>query len=139
VNQIEVHPFFIQSELREAGEKLGIVTQAWSPIGGINRDGDKAKASGAVHDPLSDPTVLRLAAKYSKSAAQIILRWQIQLGTCPIPKSVRPARIAENIDIFDFALAADELQAISALDTGQRGGPDPEHVSPQTFPLINHD
>ncbi|MCP3711429.1 aldo/keto reductase [Paraburkholderia sp. CNPSo 3274] len=139
VNQIEVHSFFIQSELREADEKLGIVTQAWSPIGGIKRDGEKAKASGKVHDPLSHPGVLQLATKYGKSPAQIILRWQIQLGTCPIPKSVRPERIAENIDIFDFALAADEFQAISALDTGERGGPDPERVSPQTFPLTIHD
>jgi diketogulonate reductase-like aldo/keto reductase len=139
VNQIEVHPFFIQSELREANERLGIVTQAWSPIGGINRDGEKAKASGKVHDSLSHPTVLQLATKYNKSPAQIILRWQIHLGTCPIPKSVRPARIAQNIDIFNFELAADEVQAISALDTGERGGPDPEHVSPQTFPLTTHD
>jgi diketogulonate reductase-like aldo/keto reductase len=139
VNQIEVHPFFIQSELREADEKLGIVTQAWSPIGGIKRDGEKAKASGKALDPLSHPNVLHLAAKYGKSPAQIILRWQIQIGTCPIPKSVRPERIAENIDIFNFALAADEVQAISALDTGERGGPDPELVSPQTFPLTIHD
>jgi diketogulonate reductase-like aldo/keto reductase len=139
VNQIEVHPFFTQNELREADEKLGIVTQAWSPIGGIKRDGEKAKASGKVLDPLSHPGVARLAAKYGKSPAQIILRWQIQIGTCPIPKSVRQERIAENIDIFNFVLAADEVQAISALDTGERGGPDPELVSPQTFPLTTHD
>jgi len=138
VNQIEVHPFFIQSDLREADEALGIITQAWSPIGGIKRDGEKAKASGTVLDPLSHPSVVQLATKYGKSPAQIILRWQIQIGTCPIPKSVRPERIAENIDIFNFALAANEVQAISALDTGERGGPDPELVSPQTFPLTTH-
>jgi diketogulonate reductase-like aldo/keto reductase len=139
VNQIEVHPFFTQSEVREADEKLGIITQAWSPIGGITRDGEKAKASGKVLDPLSHLSVVQLAAKYGKTPAQIILRWQIQIGTCPIPKSVCPERIAENIDIFNFALAADEVQAISALDTGERGGPDPELVSPQTFPLTIHD
>jgi diketogulonate reductase-like aldo/keto reductase len=139
VNQIELHPFFVQRELREADEKRGIITQAWSPIGGIKRDGEKAKASQEVHDPFSHPTVALLARKYGKTPAQIILRWQIQLGTSPIPKSVRPERIAENIDIFDFALASEEVQAISALDTGERGGPDPEQVSPQTFPIINRD
>ena len=138
VNQIEVHPFFIQSDLREADEALGIITQAWSPIGGIKRDGEKAKTSGNVLDPLSHPSVVQLATKYGKSPAQIVLRWQIQIGTCPIPKSVRPERIAENIDIFNFALAANEVQAISALDTGERGGPDPELVSPQTFPVTTH-
>ncbi|PZR40127.1 aldo/keto reductase [Paraburkholderia fungorum] len=138
VNQIEVHPFFIQSDLREADEAPGIITQAWSPIGGIKRDGEKAKTSGNVLDPLSHPSVVQLATKYGKSPAQIVLRWQIQLGTCPIPKSVRPERIAENIDIFNFALAANEVQAISALDTGERGGPDPELVSPQTFPVTTH-
>jgi diketogulonate reductase-like aldo/keto reductase len=139
VNQVELHPFFIQRELREVDEQHGIITQAWSPIGGIKRDGEKAKASKEVQDPLSHQTVVLLAEKYGKTSAQIILRWQIQLGTCPIPKSVRPERIAENIDIFDFALASDEVQAISALDTGERGGPDPEQVSPQTFPIANHD
>ena len=139
VNQVELHPFFIQRELREANEKHGIITQAWSPIGGIKRDGDKAKASQEVHDPLSHPAVVLLARKYGKTPAQIILRWQIQLGTSPIPKSVRPERIAENIDIFDFGLASGEVQAISELDTGERGGPDPEQVSPQTFPIINRD
>jgi len=138
VNQIEVHPFFIQSDLREADEALGIITQAWSPIGGIKRDGEKAKTSGNVLDPLSHTSVVQLATKYGKSPAQIVLRWQIQIGTCPIPKSVRPERIAENIDIFNFALAANEVQAISALDTGERGGPDPELVSPQTFPVTTH-
>jgi diketogulonate reductase-like aldo/keto reductase len=139
VNQVELHPIFIQRELREADEKHRIITQAWSPIGGIKRDGEKAKASKEVHDPLSHRTVVMLARKYGKTPAQIILRWQIQLGTSPIPKSVRPERIAENIDIFDFTLASEEVQAISALDTGKRGGPDPEQVSPQTFPIINRD
>ena len=139
VNQVELHPFFNQAALREVDQKHRIITQAWSPIGGINRDGAKAKEVGQVHDPLSHPTVVALARKYGKTPAQIILRWQIELGTSPIPKSVRPQRIAENIDIFDFGLASAEVQAISALDTGERGGPDPELVNLQTFPVTGHD
>jgi len=135
VNQVELHPFFSQRALREADDRHGIVTQAWSPIGGIKRYGEKAKAAQEVHDPLSHPTVERLAKKYSKTAAQIILRWQIELGTSPIPKSVRPERIAENIDIFDFALTPDEVQVIDALDTGTRGGPDPELVTAKSFSI----
>jgi diketogulonate reductase-like aldo/keto reductase len=77
--------------------------------------------------------VYRLNNGIEMPAFQIFLRGQIQLGTSAIPKSVRPERIAENIDIFDFSLAPEEVQAISALDTGERGGPDPERVSPQTF------
>lgn len=139
VNQVELHPFFNQTALREFHRQQRIITQAWSPIGGINRDGAKTKASGEVHDPLSHPIVVSLARKYRKTPAQVILRWQIELGTSPIPKSVRPERIAENIDVFDFGLAAEEVQAISALETGERGGPDPESVSGQTFPATSHD
>jgi diketogulonate reductase-like aldo/keto reductase len=135
VNQVELHPFFNQRALRAADDGLGIVTQAWSPIGGIKRYGEQAKASKEVHDPLSHPTVALLAKKYGKTPAQIILRWQIELGTSPIPKSVRPARIAENIDIFDFALTPDEVGAINALDTGKRGGPDPQLVTAQSFAI----
>jgi len=136
VNQIELHPFFSQKELRETNSRYGIVTQAWSPIGGINRYGQKAKASKEEpQDPLSHPAVVLLATKYSKTPAQIILRWQIELGTSPIPKSVRPERIAENIDIFDFTLTTSEVNSINALNTSERGGPDPALVSPETFPL----
>jgi len=136
VNQIELHPFFNQKDLREANSRYGILTQAWSPIGGINRYGQKAKASKEEpQDPLSHPAVVVLADKYGKTPAQIILRWQIELGNAPIPKSVRPQRIAENIDIFDFALAPAEVDSISALNTGERGGPDPALVSPENFPL----
>jgi diketogulonate reductase-like aldo/keto reductase len=123
VNQVELHPFFNQRELRKADKKHGIITQAWSPIGGVKRYGAKASTEGA-QDPLSHPTVVLLAKKHGKTPAQIILRWQIELGTSPIPKSVRSERIAENIDIFDFALTSEEIQAINVLDTGERGGPD---------------
>lgn len=139
VNQVELHPFFSQPEIRATNKKYGIVTQAWSPIGGVNRYGIKAAETGKINDPLAHPIVLLLAKKYGKTPAQIVLRWQIQLGTSPIPKSVHPVRIAENIDIFDFALALDEVQSISALDIGERGGPDPELVNPDTFPIANRD
>jgi len=138
VNQVELHPFFNQLELRKADDKHGIITQAWSPIGGVKRYGAKASKEGA-QDPLSYPTVALIAKNYGKTAAQIILRWQIELGTSPIPKSVRPERISENIDIFDFALTSEEVQAINALDTGERSGPDPEHVNPQTFSITIRD
>jgi hypothetical protein len=92
-----------------------------------------------VQDPLSHPTVTLLAKKYEKTPAQIVLRWQIELGTSPIPKSVRPERIAENIAIFDFTLTSQEVQGINALDIGKRGGPDPEQVGPQTFPVTIQD
>jgi diketogulonate reductase-like aldo/keto reductase len=123
VNQIELHPFFPQEDHDIAHEPLNIVTQAWSPIGGIQRYRGEATAE---RDPLRHPTVSRLAEKYNKTGAQIILRWQIELGHSVIPKSVKPARIQENIDIFDFSLSEEEVAAISALDTGMRGGPDPE-------------
>jgi diketogulonate reductase-like aldo/keto reductase len=138
VNQVELHPFFNQPQLRKADDKHGIITQAWSPIGGVKRYGAKASKEG-VQDPLSHPTVVLLAKKYQKTPAQIILRWHIELGTSPIPKSVRPERIAENIDIFDFALTSEDIQAINALDTGERGGPDPEQVNPQTFSITIQD
>lgn len=138
VNQVELHPFFNQRELRKADEKRGIITQAWSPIGGVKRYGAKALTDGA-QDPLLHPTVVLLAKKYGKTPAQIILRWQIELGTSPIPKSVRSERIAENIDIFDFALTSEEVQAINALGTSERGGPDPEQVNPQTFSITIQD
>ncbi len=131
VNQVELHPFFNQGVLRQVHEKHGIVTQAWSPIGGVQRYG--AKASSGSIDPLSHPTIVQFSRKYGKTPAQIILRWQIELGNSPIPKSVRPGRIAENIDIFDFTLTNEEVQAIDALDSGERGGWDPDQVSLRTF------
>ena len=123
VNQIELHPFFVQHDHDVAHKKLGIITQAWSPIGGIQRYRGEQDQS---RDPLHHETVTTLAKKYGKTAAQVILRWQIALGHSAIPKSVKPERIRENIDLFDFALTPDEVAAISALDTGKRGGPDPE-------------
>lgn len=131
VNQIERHPLFTQQPTLETHAELGIQTQAWSPIGGIRRyskPGDQAP-----QEPLTHPLVLALAQKYGKTPAQIVLRWHLDSGVSAIPKSVNPTRIAENLDIFDFTLTADEVSEINALDTGERGGPDPEKVNKQFF------
>ena len=123
VNQIEVHPYFQQKELQGLNARYGIHTQAWSPIGGITfyRGGDRST--------LEDPTVLGIAALHGKSAAQVMLRWHLQEGRSVIPKSVKATRIAENFDVFDFELSADQVAAIHALDTGKRGGPEPESIT----------
>jgi diketogulonate reductase-like aldo/keto reductase len=133
VNQVELHPYFTQPALRELHAELGIVTQAWSPLGGVLvyvPGGDEARA------PLTDPVITDLATKYGKTPAQVVLRWHLEHGFCAIPKSVKPHRIAENFDVFDFALEAGEVAAIDALDKGVRGGPDPELLSPETYPKV---
>jgi diketogulonate reductase-like aldo/keto reductase len=137
VNQVELHPFFTQRELREAHARLRIVTQSWSPLGGVNVYA--ASDPSAVRNPLEHPVIVELAKKYGKTPAQVVLRWHIEHGLSTIPKSVRPERIAENIRIFDFALTADEVAAIDALDTGARGGPDPEVVDTKLFPIKTED
>ncbi|MEU5240481.1 aldo/keto reductase [Streptomyces lydicus] len=112
VNQIELHPQFQQAESRAFHARHGIATEAWSPLG---------QGKGL----LEDPTIGRLAAKYGKTAAQVVLRWHLQLGNVVIPKSVTPSRIAENIDVFGFELDAEDLAALAGLDAGKRLGPDP--------------
>ncbi|MFI6769054.1 aldo/keto reductase [Streptomyces sp. NPDC050355] len=112
VNQIELHPQFQQAESRAVHARHGIATEAWSPLG---------QGRGL----LQDPTIARLAAKHGKTPAQVVLRWHVQLGNVVIPKSVTPSRIAENIDVFDFALDDADLAALTGLDTGNRLGPDP--------------
>ncbi|WP_066297326.1 aldo/keto reductase [Arthrobacter luteolus] len=126
VNQIQVHPYFSQPEVRAFNLEHGILTEAWSPIGGVNRYWSDA---GQMKDPLQDPVITALAAKYHKTPAQVILRWHVQLGICAIPKSVTPKRIAENINIFDFSLTLPELSDITSLDTGIRGGPNPQEIT----------
>lgn len=128
VNQIEVHPYFRQSELLAVDAEHGILSQAWSPIGGITfyRDG----SSGST---LQDATIAEIAAVHGKTPAQVMLRWHIQQGRQVIPKSVTPARIAENFDVFDFELTGNQLAAIDALDTGVRGGPEPAQITRETF------
>ncbi|MEW1775580.1 aldo/keto reductase [Streptomyces sp. NPDC086777] len=131
VNQVELHPYFIQRELREVHARFGIATQAWSPIGGITRYWEHAANGG--RSALEEPVVTALADKYGKTAAQVVLRWHIEHGTCAIPKSVKAHRIAENFDVFGFTLTPDEVAAIDALDTGLRSGPDPEVIRLDTF------
>ncbi|MCC6140731.1 MAG: aldo/keto reductase [Nitrospira sp.] len=133
VNQVELHPFFIQRELREVHRKLGIVTQSWSPLGGIQVY--RPKDPNAVLNPLTHPIVVAIAGKYKKTPAQVVLRWQIDHGNCAIPKSVHAERIKENFEVFDFKLSADEIAQIDGLDTGVRGGPDPEALNTKTFPF----
>lgn len=133
VNQVELHPFFTQVELRKTHARLGIATQAWSPIGGVMRY--FTANPEAASSPLSHTVVTGLANRYGKTPAQIVLRWHLQHGICAIPKSVRAERIAENFDVFDFTLAADEIAAIDALDTGVRSGPNPEDIDTTKYPL----
>ena len=128
VNQIEVHPYFRQSDVLAADAEHGIVSQAWSPIGGITFYADSGHTS-----TLRDPAVLRIAEAHGKTPAQVMLRWGLQQGRSVIPKSVRQERIEENFAVFDFALSADELAALDALDTGVRGGPDPSDVTLDAF------
>ena len=134
VNQVELHPYFIQEAVREADAAHGVVTQSWSPIGGVH-ERNRGDGPGAPRPLLEDPLLTRLAAGYGKTPAQVVLRWHIEHGLCPIPKSVQAQRIAENIDIFDFALAPEDVAAIDALDTGRRWGADPETVNAGTFDL----
>ena len=127
VNQIEVHPYFQQSALQRMHAEHGIATQAWSPIGGITSYRGMAKRS------FEDPTLLEIAGQYGKSAAQVMLRWHLQEGRSAIPKSVKPARIAENFDVFDFELTREQIDAIDALETGVRGGPEPDTITLATY------
>jgi 2,5-diketo-D-gluconate reductase A len=126
INQIELHPYFAQKENEAANTARGIITQAWSPIGGITFY--PGWSDGKGKNPLTDPVIAAIGAEHGKTNAQVMLRWHIQQGRSVIPKSVKPERIAENLDVFDFALTDDQLAQIDALDTGVRGGPDPDAV-----------
>lgn len=113
INQIELHPYFPQKAMREYDRRHGIATEAWSPLG----------QGGAL---LNEPLLGRLGEKYGKSPAQVVLRWHLQLGNVVIPKSVTPARIRENFEVFGFELEASEVEEITALGSdGGRIGPDP--------------
>ncbi len=112
VNQIEVHPYLTQDELRAFDADHEIATEAWSPI-----------AQGKV---LDDPTILRVAERYGKTASQVTLRWHVQRGDIVFPKSVTRSRVEENFDIFDFELSEDDLREITALNRDERTGPDPD-------------
>jgi len=114
INQIELHPYFPQQDMRDEHARLGIVTQAWSPLG---------KASA----PYEEPAVLDAAKRHGVTPAQVILRWHRELRSVPLPKSARPERQAENLNIFGFELSEDEVAAISALgrEDGRLFGGDP--------------
>ncbi|MGW7099415.1 aldo/keto reductase [Streptomyces sp. NPDC054838] len=115
VNQIELHPLFPQEELRALHARLGITTEAWSPL-------------GQGKELLTLPAVAAVAARHGRSAAQVVLRWHLQSGHVVIPKSVTPARIRENLDVFGFELDAEDTAALDALGSGpsaRRIGPDP--------------
>lgn len=128
VNQIEVHPYFTQADVQAFGAEHGILTQAWSPIGGITSyRGDHTTST------FGDPEILAIAEAHGKTAAQIMLRWHLQEGRAAIPKSVKPGRIAENFDVFAFELTDDQLARIDALDTGIRGGPEAEAITLESF------
>jgi 2,5-diketo-D-gluconate reductase A len=133
VNQVEVHPYYNQPALREVHARLGIATQAWSPLGGVYvyRDADAGEPKSA----LADPVITAIAEQHDKTPAQAVLRWHIDSGRSAIPKSVRLERMAENLDVFDFGLTADDIAAIDALDTGVRGGPNQDDVDFRTFGL----
>ncbi len=116
VNQLEFHPYLQSKPLLAFCHEHGIQPQAWSPL-----------MSGG--DVLRDPTLLRIAERHRKTVAQVILRWNVQGGVVTIPKTARPARMAENAGIFDFALGDEDMNAIAALDRNQRSGPDPMQVT----------
>ena len=128
VNQIEVHPYFQQRELQALNARHGILTQAWAPIGGIT-----FYRPGFSKSTLAEPVILEIGAANGKSAAQVMLRWGLQQGRSVIPKSVKPERIAENFAVFDFELTSAQLSAIDGLDGAQRGGPDPDSITLESF------
>ena len=115
LNQVELHPSFQQRGLRDVHSERGIVTQAWSPLG-----------QGELFD---DAALGEIAESHSKTPAQVMLRWQMELGNVTIPKSVTAERIEENFEIWDFELSEDDMDAISELDAGKRTGPDPTEFS----------
>lgn len=122
VNQIELHPFLPQRELRAVNTAHGIATEAWSPLARGRFFTPAVDGSDATSD------LGAIARKHGRTVAQVVLRWHLQLGNIVIPKSATPARIAENFAVFDFTLDADDLAAISALENGERTGTDPDRL-----------
>ncbi|MFD0404639.1 aldo/keto reductase [Kitasatospora sp. NPDC127116] len=113
LNQVELHPYFPQAELRAFHAEHGIATEAWSPL-------------GQGKDLLAEPALVKTAEKHGRTVAQVVLRWHLQSGVIAIPKSVTPSRIRENLDVAGFELDAEDLAAIAAVATGKRIGPDPQ-------------
>lgn len=120
INQIELHPYFNQERQRHANESLGVTTQSWMPVG----------RAGSL---LTEPVILELAAKHGKTTPQVILRWHLQLGAVPIPKASSEAHQQENLDIFNFSLSEDEMQAIAALCRNERIKPELDPATHEEF------
>ncbi|XJZ28002.1 aldo/keto reductase [Bacillota bacterium Lsc_1132] len=114
INQVELHPRLSQPELRDYCKEKEIAVEAWSPI-----------ARGRI---LNDPVLMKIAENHNKSSAQVILRWHLQNDVVIIPKSVTPARLKENIALFDFELSTDEMAQINSLNRNERFGADPDHI-----------
>ncbi|WP_306214835.1 aldo/keto reductase [Actinoplanes sp. RD1] len=133
VNQIELHPYFSQPDVRKADAEHGILTQAWSPIGGITFYPGWGEDRRNV---LEDPVIAGIAAGLGRTPAQVMLRWHLQQGRSAIPKSTNPGRIAENFAVFDFELTEAQLASIDALDTGVRNGPDPDVPRVERFNTV---
>jgi diketogulonate reductase-like aldo/keto reductase len=112
VNQIELHPLLNQGELRKANAQLEVATQSYTPL-----------ALGKLHD---NPTVNSIAGEYGKTPAQVLLRWNVQLGNSVVFRSASPERIAGNLDVFDFELASEHMDALDGLNDGTRLRPDPQ-------------
>lgn len=112
VNQVEIHPYFPQNELRHKHQELGIATEAWSPL-----------AQGQV---FADPRLQQLAEQSGRPISQLVLRWALERGDIIFPKASAPDRMAENFDIFDWELTTDQRDSIDALDENRRTGPDPD-------------
>jgi len=115
VNQIELHPTFTQKDVVLVNDELGIKTEAWSPLG--------------LGEDLNDPTIVRLAGKHERTAAQVILRWHLQQGRIVFPKSVTPSRIQDNFTVFDFELSDDDLEAIDGVNRNNRIGLHPDQFN----------
>ena len=123
LNQIELHPYFPQLKLRQFCKDNGIAIESWSPIGGSGGAGARASAEIPL---LLQPDLVSIGKTYGKTPAQIVIRWHLQHDLIVIPKSVHEDRIKENIDVFDFHLSVHDMESIDALETGVRGGPNPD-------------
>lgn len=116
LNQVELHPYLQQNDVRRTHEELGVLTEAWSPLA----------RGGAL---LADEVVTGLADKHGRTPAQVVLRWHIELNNVVIPKSVTPSRMEENFRLFDFSLDDEDIAALARLDRGERTGPDPDQYN----------
>ncbi|MGC0362242.1 diketogulonate reductase-like aldo/keto reductase [Rhodococcus sp. 27YEA15] len=124
VNQVELHPNLPQHEIRAFSGSLGIAVESWSPLGGTDNSGWGPQSK--PNTLLTDPVISTIAARHRKSPAQVLIRWHLQSGLVVIPKSVRPERVRQNIDVFAFELSAGDLADIAGLDNGTRVGLHPD-------------